>query len=67
MYCLDSKAAQGFCYVPTSSNTILIFCYLSSRREVCYKKHIKVYNFTQPAIKCSMLTIETLELGVKYV
>ena len=44
--------------------------FMKSKKEL-YKYMVKVHNKsvfrTQPAIKCSKLTLETLEQGVEYV
>ena len=49
-----------------STNTIFLFIHITSSNETINTQFYVNY-FSQPAIACSRLTIETLEQGVKYV
>ena len=53
---------------PNLHSIFYYFCLLTNWAaiEILVSEYNKI-NVTQPAITCSMLTIETLEQGVKYV
>ena len=44
-----------------------LICLIRARGVFVEVEGPKIYCYTQPAIACSKLTIETLEQGVKYV